>query len=381
MRITFSQLPRVFKCPASAALPQVYSSSPFAERGTVGHKYLEQIPSLGAAQALANVPDKYREEMGLMDVSGIHVGPEWRQEVPLAINTETAVGRILPGTRNRRYSTMSEMEIAGTADVVGVFPNLVHIIDYKFGYSELGRVEENPQLLAAALAMSDLRSVYNATVEILYMRTDGNFSDSYILGLEELTEFARQLKENINLARTADLLVKDGRTPDLREGEHCKWCPAFASCPAKTSAIARMVTNELTNENISTAITKQNVAEAYARLLKAEQVLEWIRARVEEIARREPVQLPDGRVYGERTTSREVFDTDTAFVAIGAMGGLYANAAVKAFGGSVTKAGLARAAKELGVDEQTLMDKVRQAGASKTVPSKRLGTFRPDVVE
>jgi hypothetical protein len=57
-------------------------------------------------------------------------------------------------------------------------------------------------------------------------------------------------------------------TPDVRVGEHCRYCPAQAACPS-TNALARHMLGTPDIEAITAQLTVEQVGEAWAKLAYA----------------------------------------------------------------------------------------------------------------
>ena len=67
-----SGLDRAIACTASVVLPQVSSTSPAAERGTVMHTYLEAVGrGDDPIVAVESAPEQYREWLRLIDLETV----------------------------------------------------------------------------------------------------------------------------------------------------------------------------------------------------------------------------------------------------------------------------------------------------------------------
>src|SRR5262249_33865089 len=131
-----------------------------------------------------------------------------------------------------------------------------------------------------------------ARVAYFYLREDGTAAPAW-------ASF-----DTIDLAETADALRElAARTPDAAattEGEHCDYCPAFMSCPAKV-ALARAVGDGTALAGVQQRVGEMPAGELGAVYVKLERVLDVVE-RIKETARRRAamvdVPLGDGRVLG-----------------------------------------------------------------------------------
>jgi hypothetical protein len=118
----------------------------------------------------------------------------------------------------------------GTADCVIYDPKkkILRVIDYKHGKGKLVEVLRNVQLMYYALGAFYTLELPVQLVEITIVQPRAFHPDgpirSYTFDVVELLEFREDLLE---AARRTEL-----EDAPLVPGEHCRWCPAKALCPA-----------------------------------------------------------------------------------------------------------------------------------------------------
>lgn len=219
MRITGSKVHRIWKCQASAVLPQAYESndaSPAAKRGTAIHAFLEQVGKVGRGAALADAPAEVVPLLEALDLENLPVG--LATEVSFAWNWQTLevreLGRNLPRRPDggvdydghggllrciecRRnsdgYSICSECprsvdwscEVPLTIDVMGVaqahdgarYGTLAvrrgYVGDYKSGHSKYPAPDMFGQTLLAAVCVAKVYGCDDVVVELLHIHDNG----------------------------------------------------------------------------------------------------------------------------------------------------------------------------------------------------------------
>jgi hypothetical protein len=157
----------------------------------------------------------------------------WRAEVPVAIDLETGRGRILPSKGHRDYSDASPTEIPGTADVVGLDGDMLHVGDWKSGHPDyLEEAITSRQLLGLVLPLyRSVPGVKRARAFIAHVAPDGVRIDSAIFDELDLDAGEAELREQVAAIPTS--------TP--APGAHCRWCPARALCPESERGLAALV--------------------------------------------------------------------------------------------------------------------------------------------
>ena len=360
MSITFSKLARLRACAASEALPQVFSPpSEHADRGNAIHAYLCKR-SQGAlkADALAAVPLEWRDLCAALP----EVSPG-TAEMAFAWNYETGAVRVLGEDIGRDYK-LEEGEIAGTADLVGIDCNAARaeVTDYKAGFLDVEPARTNLQLGALAMCVAKVADVSAVLVRIRKITESGEFIDNeHELDAFDLAGIESELREILKHVRTAQRIVRAGGTPNVVEGEHCRWCPAKLACPAKVSALVQLRTPGGLSQKFE-ALLGEAPAQALAAYEAAEEAMKTIRAQLYAYARENPIALPDGQVFGPVSTTREQVDASVAWPVLLELGSQVSADAIEA---KTSKAAIERAIAKHGHAERKkeVFGRLRDVGA------------------
>lgn len=318
--ITASALPRLSHCVAGAVLPQVREETARSSRGTELHRFMERASEVGRATALDEVSDELRPLCEALPLESLPVDPSaYAAEVALALDLETGEARELGRGLNRAYQQagLRPTEAPGTADVVAlVEPDAVYVGDWKFGYQQRSTdpAERNLQLGFLALAMATLHGRYAAVVELIHIRDDGtpwrDRAELDTFGLALIREQVREIASKVEQARA---VVEAGRVPDTSRGPWCRYCPAFASCPAQAQLVRQVTSSpEDVTEDLLAMLTPERAAAAYERLRQVREVLKRVDSALYAYALEHPIPLGDGVVLGPVETSREDVDGEVA---------------------------------------------------------------------
>lgn len=376
--ITASALERVLACPGSLALPHVSSTSPAADRGTAGHAFLAAAGKLGREAALEAVPEEHRPLCEAIDLDRLPVN--LLTEATYAWSPATGAARFLGVDLGRDYSGVQPGEMAGTADVVGVDPEgrRALVADYKLGFTDVTPAARNPQLTFLALCVSLVYGLDEVHVEIIRIRPDGTpWRDRAALDVLELAAFAARLRllpDRVELAKT---MVASGWPPSVAEGPHCRWCPAFAACPAKGRLAVQVAEGRLLDgPEALLPLTPERAGLAWDRLKAARQLLAHVEravmATLEEAGGVLP--LPGGRQLVKRQApGNEALVGAVAFQVLAELHGV--DVAAKAVEMKATKSGIRDALRpiatkhgELGRAEKAVLEEVRKRdGATRGV--------------
>lgn len=316
-RLSASTLFRAFKCEASAILPRVDFSSPYAERGRAIHAFLKRVNDVGREKALKEVGAAHRADCAALDVKSLPLdGKSVASEVSFLYDVTTDTAREVGRDIDRAYGDRKPTEIPGTADIVGVSMDAVHVSDFKSGRGydlTAPPVGENPQLLFYALAAARAYGKSSATVEIIRLGADGEtFSDIAEVDAFALDFFAGKLKETWEKLAKAEQLVTLGVKPKASAGEHCRYCPSIPFCEAQMSLVRAVTQDPAEFEHEVVALTPVDAATAYRKLKLAEAVLAQVRASIELYAEAAPIDLGNGVTLGPVDTERESVDGSVA---------------------------------------------------------------------
>lgn len=321
VRTTGSQLDRVVRCNASAALPQIYQGSVDDEddaspraRGTAIHAYLERCAKVGHEEALADVDDQWRAVCSDVDLAKLVKQLAMSPEVAFAYNWKTDTARQLVLAAPRAYDIDDECEVALTLDVAGSSPDAVYVGDYKSGHGWLPDPGESLQLGLGALALARAFDRDAAEVEYIRIRDDGTVRKFRaridVFGLQAIGDSIRGA-----MVRVAELRarIREGLIPDVVEGPWCRYCPARQHCPAKT-ALVRHVLGDPQPVPYMQPLTPESALRAYQMLAPARAALKQVEAAIFAYAKLTPIPLgvdEDGseRWFGELSRpGNEEFD-------------------------------------------------------------------------
>jgi hypothetical protein len=308
VRVTGSQLDRIKRCEASAALPQVINASDDEhsdrDRGTAVHRFLERSSQVGRDVALAEVDEKWRGHCADIELLKLAQQMQLSHEVAVAYNWVTDTARILQPITPRAYDIDPTCEVATTIDVCGVGDRIVYVGDYKGPHAWLPEPEQSYQLGLGALAMARLHGCTRARVEYIRIRDDGSVrkfnADLDVFGLEDAAEKIAKLMGHVPRLR---VLVEGGHVPDVVEGRWCRYCPAKQHCPAKTALIRHVMTDPQPVPYML-PLTPETAQRAYKLLRPAKDALAQIEAALYAYAKTTPIPLgteEDGslRFFGE----------------------------------------------------------------------------------
>lgn len=332
--VTISQLDRLAICPAGASMRQVRQHRPEEEaaRGTAWHAFLEDVALVGREAALqrhagsdwfAEFEAANLDELPQVQAAGL-------AELPMALHPESETARAL-GRGGRREYDIAPGEVPGTPDwFAPLGDGSALVLDLKTGWGPLSHPADSLQLLGYALGAASILGVDEVTVGFL-RGPDG--AGEFRLTTERLDSFA--LASGWERLRTLLRRVADGLLSPLVLGQHCRYCPAALVCPAQASLLRELAQGEL-------HVDPEKPALAYELVKTAEQTVKRARERLDDLARQMPIQLQDGRTYGELLVEREHFDAAKAEVLLA---GHPLESAVERAAPKLTKESLNRAAK------------------------------------
>jgi hypothetical protein len=268
-RISASSLDRAIACAASTALPAVWEeSSPDAERGIAIHEFLDKSVTAGRDAALAGVPPSapWRSLCEAIDIAWILQGAARAStELALAYHVDNDSGRVIGSHLNRRYgSTVGE--IPSTADLVLEYENdSPLVIDWKAGHA-LVEVHGNRQMELLGLTVARARKVPSVRVAIGMVEESGvvTIDDVLTLGPLDLSRIANDVGIAWDAAGEAQRAVAAGESIDVRPGDHCRYCPCKASCPAHVGLIRELA--RAPGESLGPLLGEQNMVQLRASL-------------------------------------------------------------------------------------------------------------------
>ena len=393
-RTTGSGIDRLMKCDAAGVLPRSGSESPWSAFGTVMHKFLADCATVGREAALANVPPEHFDACDGIDLEKLPASrPEaYAAEVGFSYdpdtNTAVELGRGMSHEDVVKASAdLDPRFIVGVADVVGLTDDAVVIADYKSGWHDYGDLKGWWQGLFYALCACLVYKREKAVVLLIRVKEDGNsYFASIEIGPMELDGVAQGLLELADRVELNRMRVQAEEHVAPYEGSHCKWCPSFAYCGAKSNLATALAQPEAWSAGvIGPQLSISNAALVYERLVAAKAVIEHIESSLREFATDVAVPLPDGYVYGSKQHSETVIDPDAAIPVLTARFGDEVALATLETKQTLTQAAIKRAltpwAKANGhkmspVFKQ-LMEELKETKASRVVTSNRVTRHKP----
>lgn len=320
---TGSQAERAELCPASQALPWAKAEAEPARRGNVVHAFLALVPRVGREAALAAIAtDEDRATCAVIDLDRLPIvdAAGFAAEVALAYDVELTTAREIGRDIGRAYGPLGPHEVPLTLDVLGLGADgqSVFVGDYKTGRGHVTPARENRQLRLGALAACRAYGRERAEVALVHVVDDHVFFDRATLDIFDLDAHADDLRITAAAVLAARQEVATGRTPDVVEGAHCRYCPAFKGCPAKTSLL-RNITERPSEwrgqvsaalvESEDEALDLERARQAYMLWRRAKEVVDragdQLHAYAFEVG---GIPLDDGRVFGPVRTAREYVD-------------------------------------------------------------------------
>ena len=372
-RTTGSQISRVEICPGSQGLPHCKETGTAPqEGGNSKHRFLQLIrEDIPRARALQYVEDAWGKELASecesinVEVIGdILSDPVYSAEVSLAYGNGQA--RVIGYGLDRDYSAAKPEEVVLTVDVLGVFGDRIHVVDYKSGHAKLGAARDSAQLLMGALAACRAFGKDKATVEYVYLH-DNVWSDSADIDIFDLEDFEERMVRMQKRLKVVESAVKKGRLPDVTAGTHCTYCPAYNACPANKSLALELATgNDAAPFN--TALSRPAMADAWEKVQAAKRLLNKITKAIIAEAQREPIQLNSGKMLGQVTKKgNEKLSGDTVFEVIAELYG--EEVAADAVNYTATKTGIDAALKKHKVEKTSaakkqIIEQVRGRGGA-----------------
>lgn len=390
-RLSMSRLSASEVCAFSQVLPGVVDVTPYAyrDRGQALHQYLCDVVMRGEQEALAAVPEAFLEEVRAIDLASLpHADPAaWAVEVAYAYNPTTDTARELHRGGGRDYSSVSEDELPGTADVVGVQGDEVVVLDVKTGRKELEEPREALQLLALALSASRAYGRSRALVGWIRLRDGVPRYEHARLSAEDLSGWVR---ERVTRVFDADRLARlqwdmAPESVELTVGPHCTWCDAYSRCPAQ-SQLAREVTRAALGESTLPLEVPEERRPDFYRWVTAIGVLHRkLEEHLEGLAREKPIPVGGGKVLGPKTEVKEFLNpTITREVLSEVAPALVSEVVTEETKLSASKTALSKAAQQhLPAGKTTkgyvteLMKLLRARGATYAVESNSVKVYKP----
>lgn len=333
---TASTLEREIACPASEALPASReASSDDADRGTEIHAFIKHAATMPLHEALAAVPKSLRELCASIELGKIHGGlTNVRSEVSYGIRLGHEHAEVVGVDIDRRYPTdRGEEWLFGSNDVEGErFDGLLDTGDVKTG-NDVTAAADNPQAQFAARAIQLVTGEDEVASRIIYVRPSGYVHiDWHVFTRLELETFEDRAIEARASVRQARADYAAGKPLTVSPGDHCKYCPAIASCPAKMS-LARAMVGELAELDQAIRIDKsegvgrlvsqlspEQAGQAVRKLAEVKDLHDRIKGALQLYAGRTPLPVGDGKEYRPITFAKSGFSREKALALLEAKG-------------------------------------------------------------
>jgi hypothetical protein len=381
IQITGSRAHRVWKCPASAVLPQVDEgprNEPARRRGNHIHAYLERVAAVGVDAALAEQPDELYPLLRALDLDEL---PTWlATEVAFAWDWKARTARELGRNLDRDYTGVDwTRETPATLDIVGsaMASHAGLVSDYKSGHSKYPAPDYFGQTLIGGLCARSVYRLEKVALELIHIHDDGTHHKvRRWVGEFELDAFEEEWGAAMELVDHWEAEYAAGRGVNVNEGPHCEYCPAYNQCPAKT-ALVRQLPAELRGLGLGIQVGQdeagapvlliergkisiRSASEMWMAIERIEDVLSRAKQEIIGIAAFEPIPLPDGRVIGRLQTERRALD-----------GRIVAE---------VLDARYGRQEREATVELECTMDSLRRCVVRNIKPHEKISTKKRDGV-
>jgi hypothetical protein len=219
--LSASSAERWFNCPGSVALSREMPPQPtskYAAEGTLAHSWLEyklQISLFGKGEKPEEGMPEDMEEA--VDIAFDYITEKFMlaKSTDILIEHKFDLSFIHPG-------------MFGTADFCGLTPKgELFVIDYKHGKGVVVDIEDNKQLhyyAVGAVNHFDVSSDTQVCMVVIQPRAQGKIIKEQWKKAGEVHDWTNELIEAAKLA--------DSENAPIKQGDHCKWCPAQARCPA-----------------------------------------------------------------------------------------------------------------------------------------------------
>src|SRR6185312_11057161 len=201
--------------------------------------------------------------------------------------------------------------------------------DLKSGFLPVTTAEENLQVGVFAIAKRILLGADIVEVRIWKLRPDGRiWPDTYELTAFDLDGALDELEEGVDRGHAARRHFLAHGWVNVSEGDHCRYCPSMAACPAK-QALARAMLSEVEPvgamgpEQVREYVKHLPLADAGAALVKVkriEQLAEVIRKALNQRAVQEWLPTAPGKVARPIAFDRQSFSQEAAVALLKELG-------------------------------------------------------------
>lgn len=351
-----SQQRRVDACLASEFLPHSDLLTPYSEKGTVVHAFLEACAKVGREAALRAVPAEFRSACEVIDLGRLPpldpascaVEVAFAYDVDAGTSRETGRGI----SREQARALCGPREMPGIVDYLALSPTAVVVIDWKTGWANVDRAAANWQICSYGLAAARALGRDQAIVGIIRVLDNGSvWWDLATLDALDLDAAESQIRQlNARLAAAEAAYLAHGTLPRLVEGDHCRYCPALMHCHAKFDFVSALIPH---GEHPPTALLKlvpemtaEVAADLWPKLAIAKGIVERLIENVKAVARQRPVLLANGKVLAEVDEIKKPINAEKAIPLLEAKFGREFVAAVTQTKVTITKESLREVLRE-----------------------------------
>lgn len=260
-RFSPSAANRIIHCPPSLVLGEAFEDeeSPYAAEGTAGHALAEHlIKKYLKQQSRRPVSDYYSDDLleAVDEYVNFVIGEieSARQECACPI-----------------FSVEQKVDISdyvpdcfGTADMVIVTDQMVHIIDLKLGKGVPVYAEENPQLMIYGLGVLEIAEMLFdiSTVRLSIFQPRLSNSSTWDISADRLKAWGEET------LRPAGILALTG-DGDLNAGNWCRFCKARFTCRQRAEENLKLAQMEF---KAPALLTDDEIAEV---LKQADELSKW----------------------------------------------------------------------------------------------------------
>lgn len=256
-----SSAKRYLNCTPALKLEQQFpdEESVYAAEGSAGHALAEHlIKKYLKLRSKRPVSDYFTDEL-------VEAVEEYVSYVTGQIEQARQVCKSPVFEVERRTDISRYVEgCFGTADMVIITDEKIHVIDLKLGKGVMVDAEWNAQLMLYGLGVLDMAELlYDiTTVELTIVQPRIGHLSTWEISVEELHGWAKEeLEPKAKLA-----LAGEG---EYKAGEHCRFCKARHTCRARAEEYLQLARMEFAPPAL---LSDEEVAEV---LLKADELKRW----------------------------------------------------------------------------------------------------------
>ncbi len=282
-----SKAKRWMSCPGSVRKTRgmFNPSSPYAREGTAAHdigercleKGVDALTFLGVV-----VPVAYWDEAGIEHADNVVVTEEMCEAVQVYVDyvmsmVDAPTDELMLEIEFDLNPLNPPVPMFGTSDATlwKQSTKHLHVIDYKHGAGVAVDATENEQLMYYALgALVEVKKAPDTiTIHIVQPRGFHPLGPirTFTFTLKELKEFKDQLFDAARATLEPDA--------PLNIGDHCRFCPALAVCPAQQANALAVAQQEFTVMDEALPDPDELSTEHLALVLaKGDIVVDWIKA-------------------------------------------------------------------------------------------------------